>query len=453
MNSTEQLFRTLETLAATPGKKDKQAIVAGFNEFERNIIKRALDPTINYYIARLDAPTTTETADWNAAEFELLADLASRKLTGRAALDQVRFSLNELSPESGELLRRVILKDLRCGVGVTLVNAAFPGLIPDYPYMRCSLPKDSNFDKWDWSVGMISQLKANGMFARIDHELDGSVMITSRQGNTFPATAMADLVEDISWTIPRGQQMHGELTVYIEGTMQTRAIGNGILNSLQSEGTELPAGAEVRFDAWDLVPLLDAVPKGKYLTPYKERLGRLRNFITGAQQERRTSIELIETRTVYSKAEAMAHYRGIIGHGLEGTVVKHPDAIWKDGDNKDQVKFKLEVDVDLKIVGFRDGTEGKRTADTFGSVICQTSDGLLEVAVSGFKREMELFLHENRDSVMHKIMCVKANEVSKPSESNALHSLYHPRFVELRGDKYEADTLAQVRAQFEAAVA
>ena len=122
-------------------------------------------------------------------------------------------------------------------------------------------------------------------------------------------------------------------------------------------------------------------------------------------------------------------------------------------DSKDQVKFKLEVDVDLKIVGFRDGTDGKRTAATFGSVICQTSDGLLEVAVSGFKREMELYLHENRDSVMHKIMCVKANEVSKPSESNELHSLFHPRFVELRDDKYEADTLQDVIDQFEAACA
>ena len=30
---------------------------------------------------------------------------------------------------------------------------------------------------------------------------------------------------------------------------------------------------------------------------------------------------------------------------------------------------------------------------------------------------------------------------------------YHPRFVELRDDKYEADTLDAVKAQFEAAIA
>lgn len=453
MNSTDKLLRTLDTLAATPGKKDKLAIVQGFSEYEQSIIKLALDPTINYYIAKLDSPTMTGTAEWEPAEFGLLADLSSRKITGGEALTEVSFCLRELSPESGQLLRRVILKDLRCGVGVTLVNAAFPGLIPDFPYMRCTLPKDSNFDKWDWSVGIISQLKANGMFARIDHERCGTVTVTSRQGKSFPPSAMAHLVEDVAWTIPRSQQMHGELTVYIDNVLQTRAIGNGILNSLQSEGTDLPPGAVVRYDAWDLIPLLDAVPKGKCTTPYKERLERLRQFTTAAETEKHISIQLIESRTVYSQSEAMQHYREMLARGLEGTVVKHPAAIWKDGDSKDQVKFKLEVDVDLKIVGFRDGTDGKRTAATFGSVICQTSDGLLEVAVSGFKRDMEQYLHENRDSVMHKIMCVKANEVSKPSESNALHSLFHPRFVELRSDLFEADTLDRVIAQFDAACA
>ncbi len=104
-------------------------------------------------------------------------------------------------------------------------------------------------------------------------------------------------------------------------------------------------------------------------------------------------------------------------------------------------------------MGFREGTPGKRTADTFGSVICRTSDDLLEVAVSGFKRDLEKYLNENRDSALHMIMAVRANEVSKPTDSNPLHSLYHPRVVELRKDKDTADTLQQVIDQFEAATA
>lgn len=450
MNSTDNLLQKLETLAATPGKKDKLAIVQGFSEYEQKIVALALDPTLNYYIARLAAPTTTGTAQWEDAEFQLLENLANRIATGNDALEQVGFCLRELSPASGELLRRVILKDLRCGVGVTLVNAAFPGLVPDFPYMRCSLPKDSNIAEWDWSQGIVSQLKANGMFARIDLDAEGQVTITSRQGKSFPRDSMPLLAADVFHTFPKGTQVHGELTVYVDGVLLNRAEGNGMLNRLQSEGYGLGARAEVRFDAWDIIPLHLAVPKGKDGTAYLHRLRWLRDYIQTAQP---TTIHQVETRVVYAEAEATAHYREVLARGLEGTVVKHPDAIWKDGDSKDQVKFKLEVDVDLEIVGFRPGEPGKRTEHTFGSVLCQTRDGLLEVAVSGFNREMEKYLHENRDSVLHKVMCVKANEVSKPSESNPLHSLFHPRFVELRNDKHEADTLHRVLEQFEAACA
>jgi DNA ligase-1 len=449
MDSTNLLFAKIEAIALTPGKKDKQALVAQFSEYERSIVKLALDPTVNYYIKKLPPPTTSGTAEWEEAEFKLLADLAARRIGGNAAHEQIGFSLRELSPDSGELLRRVILKDLRCGAGTTITNAAFPGLIPDFAYMRCTLPKDSNYEKWDWSVGIISQLKANGMFARIDHDSDGNVLITTRQGNTFPRDALNLLAEDVQWTTPRGTQIHGELTVWKGGVLQSRAEGNGLLNSLQNDG-EIPVGYDIRFDAWDLIPLAAAVVKGSCKLPYKGRYQTLLGHITTAGRSR---IQAIESRLVFSKAEAMEHYRQVLAQKLEGTVVKHPDAIWRDGDSKDQVKFKLEVDVDLKITGFREGTDGKRTADTFGSVVCQSLDGELEVAVSGFKREMELYLHENRDSVLGKIMCVRANEVSLPSESNVKHSLFHPRFVELRNDKYEADTLPEVIAQFEAACA
>ena len=49
-------------------------------------------------------------------------------------------------------------------------------------------------------------------------------------------------------------------------------------------------------------------------------------------------------------------------------------------------------------------------------------------------------------------MTVRGNSVLKPSESSPVHSLFLPRFVEIRTDKTKADTLAQVLAQFDAAV-
>lgn len=450
MSFTDKLMDKIEVLAATPGRNDKLVIVKGFSEAERNIFRLALDPTRSYYIAELDpTPNNDAREEWWDLEFELLDDLASRVVTGNAALQRVQGCLEELSPKSAELLRRVILRDMKCGVGVTMMNTAFPGLVPDFPYMRCTLPKDSNMSKWIWGEGIYSQLKANGSFARIDVDAAGKVQITTRQGNTYPDHAIRTLQEEAAVVFPANTQTHGELTVYDHETLLPRAIGNGLLNSLM-QGGALPDDHEVRFDAWDQIPLDKAVVKGAYSVFYEKRFKNLTHQIECTPSK---TISLIESRLVNSEKDAKEHYREVLRRGLEGTVLKHYTALWKDGNNKDQVKLKLEVDVDLEIAGFRAGTVGSRTEATFGSVMCQTSDGLLEVAVSGFNREMEQYIHENRDSLVGKVMCVKANEVSPPSDISPLHSLFHPRFVELRSDKFEADTLQQVLDQFAASVA
>lgn len=440
----------LNTLVATPGKKDKLEIVKTFTPNDLAMAQAALDPTVSYYIAKLDVPHTTGSAEFDAPEWDLLDALASRKLTGNAALEQVGFSLHDLHPDDGEVLRRIILKDLRAGIGANTVNTAFPGAIPDFPYMRCSLPKDSSIDKWDWSLGVFCQLKADGSFARVARTTHGSVLVTTRQGNTYPdIPALAKLTEDALWCFKPGTETHGELTIWINGELQPRTIGNGMLNSLQ-QGGSLPPGAEIRFDCWDQIPLEFAVPKGKVKTPYTLRYDLLKAQVEAAG---RSSIMLIEGSIVHSKDEALALYRSILARGLEGVILKHPLMEWADNTSKDSVKFKLEVDLDLEIVGFNPGTPGTRTEATFGSLRVQSLDGLLEADVAGFKRDMEQYLHENRDSVLGKVLCVRANAIAHPSESNPKHSLFHPRFVELRDDKYEADTLDAVKAQFEAAIA
>ena len=440
----------LNTLAATPGKKDKLEIVKTFTDMDLLMATVGLDPTVSYYIAKLDATTSTGTDEFDAVEWGLLDALSTRKLSGNLALEQVRFSMQSLHPDDGEVLRRIILKDLRAGIGANTVNTAFPGTVPDFPYMRCSLPKDSNIEKWDWANGVYVQLKADGSFARVAHGADGRILITTRQGNTYPdIPALAKLTEDATWCFKPGTETHGELTIWINGELQPRTIGNGMLNSLQ-QGGSLPPGAEIRFDCWDQIPLEFAVPKGKVKTPYALRHSILKDQVEAAG---RSSIMLIEGSVVHSKTEALVVYRSILARGLEGVILKNPLGEWADNTSRDCVKFKLEVDLDLEIVGFNPGTPGTRTEATFGSIKVQSLDGLLQADVAGFKREMEQYLHGNRDSVLGKVLCVRANALSHPCESNPLYSLFHPRFVELRDDKYEADTLDAVKAQFEAAIA
>lgn len=444
MHFIDSLHTKLEQMGATASSNAKLEIVQTLTSTELGIVKLALDPSINFYIAKLPH-TASGGSEWSGREYQLLDDLSSRTITGNAARSRVEEVLEDLKAEHASVLRRVILKDLKVKVGETLVNKVFPGAIPVTPYMRCSLPEKSNMPKWtddDWFTGIISQEKADGMFASLTR-LEGSFTMASRQGSVFPGDVMAPIFSELRSRIVDDLQTHGELLVYKNGVLLERQIGNGILNSLL-QGGELPEGHEIRYLVWDLIPAVEAKAGGRHTRPYGMRLKHLETLVHGLK-----TISLIPTEVVYSKEEALAHYRDLLAKGKEGTILKHPLAEWRDGTSKAMVKMKLEVDVELQVAGFVPGN-GKN-ADTFGSVACTSACGKLKVDVSGFTDAKRRELHERGADLLGKVFTVRANGVLYPSTSKDTYSLFLPRFVEERLDKPEADTLGHIIDQFKAA--
>lgn len=445
MHFIDTLYEKLEQMGATTSSNAKLEIVKSLTPVELSIVKLALDPSVNFYIAKLPI-TASGSSEWSGREYTLLDDLYTRKITGNAARSRVAEVLEDLKAEHASVLRRVILKDLKVKVGETLVNKAFPGAIPVTPYMRCSLPDKSNMPKWtddDWSTGIISQEKADGMFASMTRYGDCFTM-ASRQGSVFPGDAMAPIFSEVRGRIAFDLQTHGELLVYKDGVLLERQVGNGILNSLL-QGGELPEGHEVRYLVWDLIPADEAKAGGRHTRPYDMRLQHLETLVYGLK-----TVSLIPTEVVYSKEEAVRHYRDLLAKGKEGTILKHPQAIWKDGTSKDLVKMKLEFDVELQVTGLVPGN-GKN-ADTFGSLTCTSACGGLVVDVSGFTDAKRKELHERGEGLMGQILTVRANGIMYPSANSPKHSLFLPRFVEERLDKREADSLDHIVDQFKAAV-
>ena len=165
-------------------------------------------------------------------------------------------------------------------------------------------------------------------------------------------------------------------------------------------------------------------------------------------------IEIIPTRVVKSLKEAYAHAAELMKQGMEGTVIKHPKAIWKDGTSKEQVKLKLEFEVDLEIEGIVEGRPGTKNEGRAGSFACRTSDGKLKVDVTVKNEALRDRVDANPDEFIGKIIPVTANDILEPSESNILHSLFLPRMTEAdyRLDKTTADSLERVIAAKEMAI-
>lgn len=474
------LYEVIKKLQETKGTNAKLDVLSENvdNTILTGFLKAVYEPTYSYYITKL--PPEAVYGDYNDGPVDLslivdtLSKLQRREVTGFAAKQFITSQVRLMNEKTFELFKMAINRDIKAGIATTAINKTWPGLVTVIPYQRCTLPKDSNIKKWLWATPgffAYSQIKADGMYANVNVSSTGNkdgfgapfntVVVTSRNGSVFPMGSYFDgLVQDAvmlaSKLHPSNTQLQGELLVTLHGQVLPREKGNGILNSILQSGEDPGAGYKVIMVVWDAIPLTEATSKNVYKVRYDTRYTSLKQCIENSTL---STIRLVETQIVTTYVQATAHLLEAWKRGEEGTILKHPDSYWIDGDNKDQVKGKLEFVVDLVIVGYKDPDPNGKYAHLFGSLLCQTSDGQLEVGVSGMPDATRLEIHNNRDYYLGKIVSVMTNGIMFSERADEPHSLFLPRLmnkdktklVDIRLDKSSADSFAQVVAQYEAA--
>ncbi|MDB4575376.1 hypothetical protein N9112_00270 [bacterium] len=442
---SNDIYYAIRVIAEEPSKNAKIELLAEFIQtvtgFEQ-VLELAYNPFKRYYIQKR-IPINFGKREWGVEIFGLLGDLSSRGISGGDAIDTIAEYTEDLTEESWNLFWDVMEKDLKCGAGAKSINKAMsslgnPALITETPYMRCSLPKHTKLDEWSWDNGVFSQLKLDGAFANVTTTYEGVTIVTTRQGQEYPEKAIRSFLNAMKGKMLRGIQRHGELLVEDRfGTILNRQTGNGILNSLL-KGGPMPPDHHLVFIAWDHIRMSDVLNKKTDL-PYYVRLDCLSNEVVevGSPMYR-----IVETKTVYSQAEAYEEFDAARKKGEEGTIIKKRVAIWKNGTSKDQIKLKAELECEMKVVGKTEGT-GKN-ANYFGALLCESSCGLVECGVSGFTDAMRAEITSKWDEWEGSIITVRFNELVQDRGGD--YSLFLPRFVELRGDKEHADDIEYIRS-------
>jgi len=434
MMDSEDIQELLETISGIESRNEKTRILASFLEDEsfRKVVEHAYDPFMTFGILRMPSPhTSSGSRGFDEGTWALLDALAKREFTGNAARDAVRDELEGLDAGSRKLLKNILNKDLRAGFNVKLINKAEPGLIPAFPYMRCSLLKDVDVESFDWKKGVFSQEKADGMFINVNVDKDATMH--TRQGHMFPVGSLG-IERSLRENLRHGYQYHGEILVKKGVSVLDRKTGNGLLNSVMQGGSL--DGHAVFLKLWDVVPLDAVRRKIEYVTPYAERFKELLKDVEGLED-----VDPAPTAIVKSVEEAWEHFEEMTKQGYEGTILKDPHGTWRDGTSKFQVKMKKERECELRVIGY---TEGKgKNEDTFGSLFCVSEDGSLAVGVSGFTDEEREEIADNFDDWLDSVITVRYNEVIHDKNTGE-HSLFLPRFVERRADRVEADDLPRI---------
>jgi ATP-dependent DNA ligase len=226
----------------------------------------------------------------------------------------------------------------------------------------------------------------------------------------------------------------GELLVMDDMTMQfaDRQTGNGILNKANKGTISAVDAAKVHATVWDLIPYV-AFVDGYCLTPYAKRFATLQ-AIVDKQESAGKKIWSVTSTIVQTLEEAQDIFQGYLADGYEGIILKDGSGEWEDKRSKTQIKFKGELECDLKIVAVEEG-KGKAVG-MLGAIICESADGIVKVNVgSGFNdAQRKQYWKEN---LVDKIVAVKYN--SRIKNKSGEESLFLPVFIELRDDKDVAD--------------
>jgi ATP-dependent DNA ligase len=462
----KEVLKKLDILKKTSKSTDKKTLLKEYLEDTSfaKVVKFALDQSLHFKIKELPQPSEEAKNAKGSTVFTLLDKFAKQRgVTNKEKqqLSDIVYFFDEW--EGWEVVKRIVNKDLKCGIGAKTINNVVPDFLTIYPYMRYRSEKHlDTCIKYPARVEEKIDSDFINIFVREDE-----VEFRTRNGNELVPLKEAlyadlfDLKDDLN--MKEDVVFHGEMIGVDPETNKVlpRQVSSGIISKILQETASEEDHECIDFVLWDVLPEYHFF-KGKYNKGLKERTERLFSLIEDYNYKYEDfTLKIPKYREVDSKEEAIEFAQEIMSAGGEGAVVKNLDGIWKDSSSgtKDGVKIKAEKDCDLRVIGFEYGKKGSKYEGCLGKIICASEDEKLEVSVgSGFSDAQRGYAGVNDEGVsiyeesvvealedewVGSIVEVKYNAVIE-SETKDKKSLFLPRFIAKRADKDVADTLKKI---------
>ena len=361
----------------------------------------------------------------------MLEGLRTRSLTGHNAKTAIEFMSEQFdSVEWNGLARRVIIKDLRCGISEKTLNKVLGNTEWKIPVFTCQLATDS-----EKHIAKMTGIK------RLEQKLDGvrvlavvtktTVNLYSRNGKPFDNfPQIVESLEDIKnkfaklfQSYPHGFVLDGEI---IGESFQALMKQAQRKTDVKTDG--------MTYSVFDWLPLADFE----------------REFWNAQQHKRLRTLE--EYRAVFELTDCVRIMDGIevdldtaeghdimrryaedsVAAGFEGIMIKDLGAPYECRRSTFWMKWKPTITVDLNIVGFEEGTG--RNAGRLGAIICEGDDNGRRINVnvgSGLSDANRDEYWSARDQLLGDVIEVEADAVTQNQDGT--YSLRFPRFVRFRG--------------------
>lgn len=353
--------------------------------------------------------------------------LRTRSLTGHAARDRILAVANEFdSVEWNSLCRRVLIKDLRCGISEKTLNKVLGKTEWKIPVFGCQLATDSEKH--------VTKLKGP---MRIERKLDGArvlavvtpngVTLYSRNGKEFENFPE---VADAIFANRRAFMFDRHTSVVLDGEIMGESFQELMKQAQRKSNVKTK---DMVYNIFDFIPLAD-FERGFW---NKNQLGRLailesaRAKLTGINNLTITDGIEVDLDTPEGHDIMRRYADDAVAAGFEGILIKNLRAPYECRRSSFWMKWKPVISVDLTIVGFEEGT-GRNTG-RLGAIICEGDDNGRKIHVnvgSGLSDSNRDEYWASRDNLCGNLVEIEADAVTQNQDGS--YSLRFPRFVRFR---------------------
>lgn len=337
------------------GTNAKKEALANMDDFEQSMVSLMLNPFIRFGVKKYKvAEPLSESVPSDEKAIDVLNKLASRELTGNAAIAAVESIVASMCADGQDVFRRFLLKDPKAGVGISLCNKVFENPIPKFEVQLASPYKEKG-DKYPFKPNpkakwpMIGSLKLDGLRVICEVIVDEEeVNFLSRTGN--PITSLDHLKPAM---LELGK-LSGHKHIFFDGE-GTAGSFNQSVSALRKKNVQAIGAIYHVFDFF--LPEWRAQAKSKEYAKtgmkLKERLAMLVALFKNDRSEGYAQdIHLHPFYIIHSHEDFIERFMKRLDDNEEGEMGKDPNSVYEFKRTRSWWKLKDEDSEDGEIIDF-----------------------------------------------------------------------------------------------------
>jgi DNA ligase 1 len=325
--------------------------------------------------------------------------------------------------------RRILIKDLRCGVSEKTINKVVEKEWPEYavPVFSCQLAHDSANHEGKVKGKKYIEVKLDGVRVLTIVRTDGRVEQFSRNGKEL--VNFEHITKQISAVVKKDPPKYD---LVLDGEVMSSSFQD--LMKQVHRKSDVEANDAV-LHLFDMCPL-DKFQEGRWDKDQETRS----LYVYEWHKKHKADLpnvavvghELVDLDTDEGSKRFKEINQFAIDGGYEGIMIKDPKAPYECKRTHSWLKLKPFIEVSLNVVAVEEGT-GKNVGK-LGALVCEGVDDNRSIRVncgSGFTDSDRDTFWNDRAALIGQVVEVRADAITQNQDGS--YSLRFPRFLHFRG--------------------